>query len=524
MLQINHLSVFHKKDLSDLLRDFSFVLRPNDKVVIIGEEGNGKSTLLKLLVDDALVSGYVEYTGEILRRDERIGYLPQEFPEADKEKTVYSFFLEVPDFLDQTPRELSEISSTFGLTTDFFYSEQKIASLSGGEKIKVQFARLILSRPTVLLLDEPSNDIDIGTLKWLERYIAGSPIPVMFVSHDETLIERTANVVIHLEKVRKKTVPRHTVARLSYRQYIDERLSSFDHQEQMARKEKSEYERKMEKYRQIESKVEHQQQTVSRQDPHAGRLLKKKMHAVKSMGRRFEREAEDMTQMPDAEESILLRFRDTVSVPSGKTVLDLNLAELAVSGRVLARNIRLGVFGGEKICIIGKNGVGKTTLLRRIATDLLARTDIRAAYMPQNYEEAFDGSKNPIEFLSHAGSKEETTLIRTWLGSMKFTAEEMERPVSELSGGQKAKLFFLGMNLDGANVLLLDEPTRNFSPLSNPVIRKVLGAFSGTILSISHDRKFMSEVCGKVYEMKADGMVQVDMGEVDSLSDTHRIE
>lgn len=500
MLQLNHLTLFHKKDLTDLVRDLTYALRPGDKTVIIGEEGNGKSTLLKLLVDPALVDAYVEYTGDIVVRDELIGYLPQELPTGDKEKTLYTFFSELPLFLEFSPRELADISSALGLSLDFFYSDQPVGTLSGGERIKAQFARILLQRPTVLLLDEPSNDIDIATLEWLERFLVDSPFPVIFVSHDETLIERTANVVIHLEKVRKKTLPRHTIARMPYRQYIEERLSRFEHQEQLASKEREEYDRKMAKYRQIEAKVEHQQNAISRQDPSGGRLLKKKMHAVKSMGRRFEREKEDMTDHPDTEEAILLRFQGTIQVPSGKTVLDLEIPELRIGDTVLATNLRLHVSGGEKLCITGRNGAGKTTLLRRIADELCARSDIRAAYMPQNYEELLDGDRTPVDFLSRTGFKEETTRIRTWLGSMKFTAEEMARPISELSGGQKAKLFFTKMNLDGANVLILDEPTRNFSPLSNPVIREVLQAFEGTIISVSHDRKYIAEVCDRVVD------------------------
>jgi len=502
MVQIRQLSIHHKKDLTDLVRDLSYTLRPGDKTVIIGEEGNGKSTLLKLLVDPALVDSYVEYSGEIAVRDELVGYLPQELPAVDRDKKLFDFFNELPLFLDFTPRELAGISNELGLPLDFFYADQPVGTLSGGERIKAQFARILLQRPTVLLLDEPSNDIDIATLEWLERFLAASLLPVLFVSHDETLIERTANVVIHLEMVRKKTLPRHTIARMPYRQYIDERMARFEHQEQLAGKEQEEYEKKMAKYRQIEAKVEHQQNAISRQDPSGGRLLKKKMHAVKSMGRRFEREKDDMTQLPDTEESILLRFQGTKPVPSGKTVLELDVPALCIgeTGIVLARNLRLHVGGGEKVCITGRNGAGKTTLLRRIADELCARSDLRAGYMPQNYEELLDGSKTPVDFLSRTGFKEETTRIRTWLGSMKFTAEEMARPISEMSGGQKAKLFFLKMNLDHANVLVLDEPTRNFSPLTNPVIREVLQAFEGTIISVSHDRKYIAEVCDRVLD------------------------
>ena len=177
------------------------------------------------------------------------------------------------------------------------------------------------------------------------------------------------------------------------------------------------------------------------------------------------------------------------------------------TGKVLAEQIELLVKGPEKVCITGRNGAGKTTLLRRIAAQLLSREDIHAAYMPQNYEELLDMSLTPVEYLCTTGEKEEVTRIRTYLGSMKYTADEMSHPTAELSGGQKAKIFLLKMSLSGADVLILDEPTRNFSPLSNPVIRDVLRGYGGTIISVSHDRKFISEVCDRVYELTEEGLL-----------------
>ena len=128
--------------------------------------------------------------------------------------------------------------------------------------------------------------------------------------------------------------------------------------------------------------------------------------------------------------------------------------------------------------------------------------------MPQNYEDQLDLSLSPLEWLSITGDKEETTKIRTYLGSMRYTPDEMFHPMQELSGGQKAKILFLKMILSGANVLLLDEPTRNFSPLSNPVIRQVLKEFGGSIISISHDRKYIEEVADTVYELTPRGLVK----------------
>lgn len=484
-----------------ITENFSFTLNDGDKAAIIGEEGNGKSTLLKLIYDESLVDGYCEYSGEVIKSG-RFGYLAQELTADQKQMTVYEFFCETEGFYDMTPAELGEISRSLGIPNDTFYSDQRVETMSGGEKVKLQLAALMICRPDVLLLDEPSNDLDIATLEWLEKFINSANVPIIYVSHDETLLENTANVIIHLEQVRRKTMPVYTVSKSGYREYIERRASSRAHQEQMARKEQAEFNAQQEKLRQIQSRVEHEQNTISRADPHGGRLLKKKMASVKAMERRFEREYDNMTQMPETEDEIFVRFRPDITSPKGKTILDLHLDVLQNDDRVLARNIDIHVNGGEKVCITGHNGAGKTTLLRQIAAQLTARTDIKTAYMPQNYTECMDYSLTPVEFLSRTGDKDEITAIRTYLGSMRYTTDEMNHAISELSGGQKAKLYFIAMNLDGCNVLVLDEPTRNFSPLSGPVIRNALIEYGGTIISVSHDRKYIDEVCGRIIELK----------------------
>ena len=172
-------------------------------------------------------------------------------------------------------------------------------------------------------------------------------------------------------------------------------------------------------------------------------------------------------------------------------------------------HISFTVERGELCVVVGPSGAGKTTLLRKIAGELLERKDIKAAYMPQNYEDSLDLSKTPVDFLSEKGDKEEITKIRTYLGSIKYTPGEMDHPISDLSGGQKAKLFFAKMALGDYNVLVLDEPTRNLSPLSGPAVRQVLSEFPGTIISVSHDRKYILEVCEKVYALSENGLERI---------------
>lgn len=527
MLQIKNLTITHKKDFRVILKDFNFILNPGDKTVIIGEEGNGKSTLLKWIYDPDMVEPYADAQGERICKGEKPGYLAQELPEEDREKTVYEFFSTESGFFDLTPKELAQLAGQLYLAPDFFYSDQKMETLSGGEKVKAQMARILTAQPTMLLLDEPSNDIDIETLEWLEKLITESKCPVLFISHDETLIERTANAVIHIEQLKRKTESCYTVAHIPYCQYMEERAARLMNQEQQALNERREEKKRQEKFRKIQQKVEHDLNSISRQDPHGGYLLKKKMKAVKAMERRYEREAQDMTQRPETEDAIFFKIGENVHMPAGKTVLEFSLDRLMTPGaeaqeggtveqneigtagpRLLAQNIFLRIRGGEKVCIIGQNGIGKTTLLKQIAREMLERQDIRACYMPQNYEELLDMEKTPAEYLAVTGDKEETTRIRTWLGSLKFTADEMNHPISELSGGQKAKVLLLRMSMSNADVLILDEPTRNFSPLSGPVIRRMLQEYEGAILSISHDRKYIDEVCTTVYRLTAEGLTQ----------------
>ncbi len=507
MLQVKNLTLTHRKDLRTLIEDFSFVLNEGDKAVIIGEEGNGKSTLLKWIYDPALIEPYCEWSGELAGEPGPMGYLAQELEE--REGSIYDYCAASPFFFDLTPRELADIARQLRFPAEEFYSDRPVSSLSGGERIKLQLGRILFGSPAVLLLDEPSSDVDLDTLRWLEGWLNGYRGIVLYISHDETLIENTATMVLHIEHPREGKPPRCTVHRLDYSTYTSRRADAIDSQTQQARKEREEYDKKMEKYRRIQQSVEHAQGAVSRQNPGKGRLLKKKMHAVLSMGRRFEREAENMTQLPEVEEAVFLRFPEGTALPAGKTVLDLSLPELRAGERMLAENIRLHVCGGEKVGILGPNGAGKTTLLRRIAEELLSRRDLHAAYMSQDYADTLPMELTPVTYLAPEGDTASETRARTYLGSIRYTRQEMEHPIRALSGGQKAKLLMTKMMLDGVNVLILDEPTRNFSPISGPRVREALAAYQGTIISVSHDRKFLSEVCDKLYRFTERGLIPV---------------
>lgn len=507
MLQVKNLTLTHTKDLRTLAENFSFTLNRGDKAAIIGEEGNGKSTLLKWMVDPGLIESYCQWSGELVGDRRSIGYLAQELTEREQAQTIYEFCAESASFLDLNPRELGDIARQLDFPMEEYYSDRAVGTLSGGEQIKLQLSRLLFDRPAALLLDEPSSDLDLQTLQWLERFMDSYDGILLYISHDETLIEHTANLILHIEHPREGKPPRCTAHRLDYDTYTQRRADGIAYQTQQARNEKAEYDKKMEKFRRIQQSVEHAQNAVSRQDPHSGQLLKFKMHAVLSMGRRFQREAENMTQLPEVEEAVFLRFDPSIALPAGKTVLDFKLDTLRAGEKELAQNIRLRVMGGEKIGIIGPNGAGKTTLLRLLTAELLKRRDIQAAYMSQDYADTLPMDETPVTYLAPSGDREEETRARTFLGSIRYAREEMFHPIRELSGGQKAKLLLTKMMLDGVNVLIMDEPTRNFSPLSGPQVRRVLREFGGTVIAVSHDRKFLTEVCDKLYCLTEEGLV-----------------
>lgn len=502
MLEFQNVSIEHRETGRPLLRDFSFTLRPGDRAALIGEEGNGKSTLLKLVCEPASIQSYCRVSGHIDLHGGLPGYLPQRPDEALLQTPVYELFPDGPDY---------NLMPQMGIPAELPFSERPLGRLSGGERIKLLLLRTLMARPDFLLLDEPTNDIDIRTLDWLERFILASKAPVLYVSHDETLLERTANVILHFEQVRRKTAAQHTVERMDYRSYMERRREALLKQEQVAAKQRADQRAKEERWRQVFQRVEHEQNVITRANPAGGRLLKKKMHTVKSQQKRMEREKEDFLDFPDPEEAVELFFDQGLRFPNGKEAVSFYLPRLQAGGRLLAEHVRLTLTGPAHAAIVGDNGTGKTTLLREIWGSLQGRTDIRAGYMPQDYLALLDAEKTPVETLWDGGDRAALTLARTRLGSMKFTADEMEQPVHALSGGQQAKLCLLKLLLGGCNVLLLDEPTRNLSPLSGPVLREALRNFGGAFLCVTHDRKLLSEVCTQVYTLTEQGLERREM-------------
>lgn len=533
MLIISNLSLILKKDLRVLIKDFSLTVNKKDKIGIIGEEGNGKSSLLKAIYNQEEASKYLEIKGTIIIKNEKIGYLPQMVEKELLEKSVNELLNEKIDY------SLLDYKKYYFYIDKFNLDEEKLLSssllvgnLSGGERIKLFLLIELMKEPTVLLLDEPSNDLDLLSLNLLEELIINLDIPVIFISHDEHFLSRCANRIVHIESLKSKSEARVSVKNLSYDDYYQTREDFLDKNIREFNKDKENFEKKIEKYNRVYQSVNYALNTVSRQAPSVAKNLKDKMHSIKSMEKRYIKEKENLTQKYEVEDAINLKFDNLDKGRSGssnskinylvdanKEVLDLNIDSLKVNSGItlIDKQISLYIKGAKKVALIGENGVGKTTLLRLIYHELKKNTSFKVGYMSQNYEDELLNYLSPLDYLSktlNVSNKEDLTKIQTYLGSLKLTYEEMNRSISSLSGGEKAKIFFARLILEKDNVMLLDEPTRNISPLSNKAFINSIKEYNGVLIAVSHDRNFVYQVFDDVYELdKENGLKKISKEE-----------
>lgn len=504
MLQLTNFSMYHLRDLAELIKDLNVVINSGEKVAIIGDEGTGKSTLLRYLNGDNEINQFVSVKGDYANRFKKIVYLPQILPLEFEEYTINNFIYKDEDPNLMRYDLLYKVAGELSFPQDKIHSDQLMSTLSGGEKIKIQLVKMLMQDPDLLLLDEPTNDLDIQTIHWLENFIKNSSLTIVFVSHDETLLTKAATKVIHLELLQHRKTPRSTVANLPYKEYIEQREKSFEHQMAVAKDQRIEYQKQVNKHRQIEQRVHHELGKAG--DAGSGRLLKKKMASIKATGKRFERERDNFEEIPITSDPILIKFSNVQPFTSNKTLIHWKDKKVQIENQELVEGIDLHIRTGEKIGIVGANGVGKSTLLHEIWQELKNREDIKVGYMPQNYTENMNLEQTPIEFMTETGEKDERTQIMTYLGSLRYTQEEMHHNLRQLSGGQLAKLWLAKLDIIGANVLLLDEPTRNFSPLSQPELLELFQNFEGSIISVSHDRNYLNYVCSNIYQLTSDSI------------------
>ena len=349
-MQIKNLTITLKKDQRKIIDDLTFSINENEKIALIGEEGNGKSTILKAISNKSENLEYANVKGEI-SKDESTIYVPQILNAAVLEKSVEELLYD-----EESPEadvsEFYKILNQFELEIDDL--TRMLKTFSGGERVKILISLAISRNPSLLILDEPTNDLDFKSIEALEKIVKNYNGKVIFASHDTRFIQNVANKIMHFKLIENKTKSRVNVSSNDYNTYVQNREEAIKTQTQRARNDEARMNEKEERWRKVHDKVE--RDLRAERNDHMGRLLKKTMHEVKAKEKIIEREKEVMTKMPEYEEQIFVNYNKERLIENGKCVLSLKLPKLEIDGKVLSKDINLEVFGPKKIAIVGKNG------------------------------------------------------------------------------------------------------------------------------------------------------------------------
>lgn len=305
---------------------------------------------------------------------------------------------------------------------------QLLSSLSGGEKLKLQLSKLTGQEADLLLLDEPSSDHDIDSQVVLKKFIQESNKTIIFISHDEAIFEDTATAILHLEFLKHRQLPRASYFQGKYLDYLKQRQSTYTKQLQEA---KNDYRLKKKRDAKIHSIYQAAQYNVRHtHDSTLGRLAAKKMKTVLSLEKRYQKEDSNRVDFPENMDNIALFFNDISTLDKNKRILSWKKHQLPTG-----QKINLDIFGQDKLVITGKNGIGKTRLIKQIYHDLNQNQQLSIGYMPQDYDSFFSKEISTLEFLDDVANE---NTARTILACLQFTREEMEHSALNLSGGAKS--------------------------------------------------------------------------------------
>ena len=522
VLSANNLTKTYGTDV--IIDKASFHLNAGDKVGIIGRNGAGKTTLLNMLTGELPCD-----EGEFfVSQNMRIGYLKQrdnfssEGTILEEIEGIFSGLreleneiAELSDKVAENPHDtglinrLDELQHRFDREGGYTYKSEmigilnsmafdesfynkKISSLSGGERTRLALAALLLEKPDILLLDEPTNHLDIGTLKWLEQYLEAYRGTIMIVSHDRYFLDRTVNRIFEVEN--------HKV--YSYQG----KYSDYAAQKKLRR------ETELRAYNNQQREIARQEEMIRRMKQRGTEHLAKRAASREKrldMLERIERPESEMGKMK-------INFKE--NFPSGGDVIMAENLEKSfgrgTEHRELFHGVNLDIKRGERICILGPNGVGKTTLLRVLLGELTPD----AGYLKIGHNVAFgyydqgqlllSDANTVLEELKESYRLYTDTEMRSILGRFLFRGEEVFLPVGSLSGGEKARLSLLKLMLSGANTLILDEPTNHLDIESKEVFEEALMEFPGTVIVVSHDRYFLQRIPTRILELTQDGVIE----------------
>ena len=467
MLQIESV---HKQFSTKVLFDAASAhLRPHTRVGLVGPNGTGKTTLFRMILSEESPD-----EGTIRKRPRlRIGYLPQEL-ETITGKTA----LDAAHRDEYPEHEAKRILSGLGFSeVDFL---RPVDKLSGGYRMRVALAHLLLSNPDVLMLDEPTNHLDKPTQRWFEEFLLNSKLTLLVISHDTAFLDRIAT---HVWEIRDKTIQEF---RGNYTKFRELRAAR-DAQLQAAATRQS-------------KEVARVQQFVDR-----FRYQANKARQVQSRIKQLEK-VKLIELQRDAKR---VKFKFPLPSTSGRHVLDLHGVSKGYGEKVVYTSLDFSVERGQRIALVGENGAGKSTLLKMLAgvlpPDKGTRTvghGVSLHYFAQHQAETLNPEHTILESLGEVSSTAETNFLRGLAGAFLFSGQDQKKPIKALSGGERNRVALARMLVDPANTLLLDEPTNHLDPASVDMLTDAMIDFPGTIIFISHDPTFLTRIATRVVEIE----------------------
>ncbi len=526
MLRLEHISKIYPT--GEVLRDINWEVKPGDRIGLVGVNGAGKSTQLKI------VAGEIEPTaGEIIRPTGlHIAYLTQEF-EVDPRRTVREEFWTVfteanaiheqmaevhhimdtqahdPEVLDRAIHDLDRLQRRFEALDGYgleariekilpemgFSAEdgdRLVSAFSGGWQMRMSLGKILLQSPDLLLLDEPTNHLDLETVEWLETYLKSLTTPMVIVSHDREFLDRLCTQIVETERGVSTTYLGN------YSAYLTQKAEN-------AAAQLSTYER--------------QQKEIEKQQAFVDRFRASATRSTQAKSREKQLDKMERVEAPTASVRTL-KFQFPPAPRSGRITAEIKDLTHIYADRILFLGANLEVERGDRIAFLGPNGCGKSTLLRLImgmeppteGSTKLGDHNVLPGYFEQNQAEALDLDKTVMETIHDEVPDWKNEEVRSLLGQFLFTGDMVFKAVAALSGGEKARLALAKMLLQPANLLILDEPTNHLDIPAKEMLESALQTYEGSLLLVSHDRYFISQVANKIVEVR-DGELRIYRGD-----------